>query len=652
MGERVSRVNRIVIAFCGVLVLSGCSIARDMSEQSEQKCEGQITAEGTSAPSASAFSKEDTDPVMQETEGTIAESVPEQTQESIGGDEQKEYCATDELKGLYAADGQYVYWVTDNRVYRLDRKNSSMEVLAELPETDGEATYFEVVRNFYREGEYLYYRSGLSDDGSADALWRIHTRSGVAERLAVPAPVQNYSSFFIAGHRFYFQYWANADGKWSEQYAVYEITEDGGIGKELTDTPENQYSLMPAGCKDAYAGMLYGSIPLPYQLEHYDRCVLVNAEAGEYLLYDPETGGQETLFSTGKDLLFYDGENLLYAEYDYSSGEEERRVCAYRVSTGECMETDAENICAADRKGLYYFKTVEDERTDVRKLELYRLGFGDISDGGCGELLYSFEENLQAKDGLGITQRSILALEDGELYFADCSTGQPEMMQYGTGHETARLTDCGALEINDVRAVGDYIRTAENCYCERCKQIELEYDIESFVIHESEPGDGKINAALEECLKNQIQKALTDYTGEACDRHEGSPEGEACNRSQITLEVSYVSGDYIGFLWRDYEYSRGMAHGIPSNSFKLYDRKTGKELRQEDILATPQEELDERISDKFGDEYSLKCGVGSYYLTQKGLVYYYPVYEAGSFAVGMPSVLIPYGELEWKIGLW
>lgn len=648
----MSRVNRMVIAFCIVLVLTGCGIARDMSEQSEQKCEGQITAEGTSAPSASAFSKEDTDLVMQETEGTIAESVPEQTQQSIGGDEQKGYCATDELKGLYAADEQYVYWVTDSRVYRLERKNSSMEVLVELPETDGEPTYFEMVRNFYREGEYLYYRAEVSDDEPEDALWRIHTHSGAADRITVPAPTRNYSSFFIAGHRFYFQYWTNADGNWSEQYAVYEITEDGGIGKELTDTQENRYSLMPMGCKDAYAGMLYGSIPLPYQLEHYDRCVLANADTGEYLLYDPETGGQETLFSTGKELLFYDGENLLYAEYDYSSGEEERRVCAYRVSTGECVKTDTEDICAADRKGLYYFKTVEDERRNVRKLELYRLGFEDIYDGGCGELLYSFEENLQAKDGLGITQRSILALEDGELYFVDCSMGQPEMMQYGTEHKTARLTACGTLEVNDVREVGDYIKTEESCYCEQCKQLELEYDIESFVMHEYEPGDGKINDALEECLKDQIQRALTNYVGEVCDQHEGCLGGGACNRSQITLEVSYVSGDYIGFLWRDYEYSYGMAHGIPSNSFKLYDRKTGEELLLEDILATPQAELDERISDKFGNEYPLKCGVGSYYLTQKGLVYYYPVYEAGSFAVGMPSVLIPYSELEWKIELW
>ena len=35
-----------------------------------------------------------------------------------------------------------------------------------------------------------------------------------------------------------------------------------------------------------------------------------------------------------------------------------------------------------------------------------------------------------------------------------------------------------------------------------------------------------------------------------------------------------------------------------------------------------------------------------------GLVFYYTVYEVASYAMGMPSVQIPYDELSWKLPLY
>ena len=43
---------------------------------------------------------------------------------------------------------------------------------------------------------------------------------------------------------------------------------------------------------------------------------------------------------------------------------------------------------------------------------------------------------------------------------------------------------------------------------------------------------------------------------------------------------------------------------------------------------------------------------GYYYLNERGLVYYFGVYEIASYAAGMPSVEIPYEELQWKIKLY
>lgn len=43
--------------------------------------------------------------------------------------------------------------------------------------------------------------------------------------------------------------------------------------------------------------------------------------------------------------------------------------------------------------------------------------------------------------------------------------------------------------------------------------------------------------------------------------------------------------------------------------------------------------------------------LGDCYLDETGLVYYFYEYEVAAYASGMPSVRIPYEELEWKIPL-
>lgn len=404
----MKRSNMIITAFAAAIALSGCSLSDHLSETRSDRMDRE-----TEAPEVL-------------TEGTVAPSV------SVSSEDDVPVYQSDKLKGIYAADDQNIYFASGNVIYRLNRQDGRMGVLAKLSDDREKKSNFEMVRNFYREGDYLYYKYELPASGKNEdqqSLWKIHTRNGTVERLDLPPSLLNCSSFFVADQQFYFQYWDNADGSRTEKCAVYEMNEMGNPGDETTDTEKNAYLSMPEGCKDAYVSMFCGTLPLPYQMAHYSKCVLEEASTGNYILYDAGTGEKETLFSTAKELCFYDGEHLLYAQYHYDTDVEVKKIYLYLISTGDTMELDVETPCGADLDGFYYFKKQEDQN-GVYKAEIYRLTFDDVRSDFRGKCLFSFDENDLKKDGLGIIQRSFLALDHGEIYFVNGDAGQPEKITH------------------------------------------------------------------------------------------------------------------------------------------------------------------------------------------------------------------------------
>lgn len=174
--------------------------------------------------------------------------------------------------------------------------------------------------------------------------------------------------------------------------------------------------------------------------------------------------------------------------------------------------------------------------------------------------------------------------------------------------------------------------------------------------------------ALEEAVRRAEEIFVDTYQGEECDYHTyvNSP-----NTRVRYMRVSYLDDDYIGFLQTGYDYWSGAAHGLQYQDFLLFDRQTGEEISVHDLLATSEEEFHNLVAERFEREYPgpdseldldyireyAGCyeGNGFYlgdcYLDETGLVYYFYEYEVAAYASGMPSIRIPYEELEWKIPL-
>lgn len=189
------------------------------------------------------------------------------------------------------------------------------------------------------------------------------------------------------------------------------------------------------------------------------------------------------------------------------------------------------------------------------------------------------------------------------------------------------------------------------------------------VLYRSFKTDEKQDALEEAVRRESGEEIFVDtYQGEECDYHTyvNSP-----NTRVRYMRVSYLDDDYIGFLQTGYDYWSGAAHGLQYQDFLLFDRQTGEEISVHDLLATSEEEFHNLVAERFEREYPgpdseldldyireyAGCyeGNGFYlgdcYLDETGLVYYFYEYEVAAYASGMPSIRIPYEELEWKIPL-
>lgn len=581
-----------------------------------------------------------------------------------------------EPKGVYAADSENIYFASNHVIYRVDRETDELSILATiLGGTRGELT-FDATHVLYSDGNYLYYLQRYDAEtgqySDVCSLWKIDKRNGDYQELSLPVTDGSLGEFFVANQVIYFKYWNMVEDEtygssYEEFDTCYALTDDGDIGEEITGSPEDLYESLPDGYRDAYASSMGSFFYYPLQRTHFLKCILQNTDSYDFVLYIPKKAQIEYLFSGSCSIYFFDGENLIYTDT-------EDATCYKNVLTGKTYQIteDAYHLIGANEEELYYSKMISEEGQRANAYEVYRLSFQDMCEGAEGEFVFRQEQSHQIKNNLSITLNSFVTIAPGEVYYIDGEEDELDFIHYTTGDTTKPCKNCGVLEVSKIKDVGEYTSEANIFYCPDCNEVELEYYIESFHMQGGKAGDAVINAELEEDATTSANCAIDIFTNEDCEFHQDELFSGSCNSLDVTIDVSYVSDDYIGFLWNGYEYGRGAAHGMPYQYFGLFDRNTGEELRIGDILATPQEEFNAIIYQRFSENYATYADEmnmdyiseyggyftdnqfhgGGYYLTEAGLVYYFEAYEVASYAMGMPSVVIPYEELDWKVDLW
>ena len=631
----------LCISIAGLLVLSlltGCSAAGQMRKQQEQP-EDEI--------------------------GDAGDLV----QEDETGDLQALFDAgfPYHLNGRYAVQGEMIYFASNEAVYGYNQVTGEFEAFP-LTGADYEMPkiYSGIADNgkLYLDGECLYYFNDFyleRGDRAESLLYQVDLSTGEASQ--VEFPVDEYvRDVYILDHQMYLRTY---DENYNTRYHTIALEENGDIGEEITGTWEDGRASIPAGYEEILLMNMEGVLYYAYQNRYFPQILLWD-ENRNYVLDDPDTGEITELLSSDYSVNYYDGRHILYYLHGNSSEDGEEHQYYRNLKTGEEYELSAGiwDVIGADAEGIYYMK--HNSETDLHQTEdqMWYQTYDSMEQGREGQYLYQIIWSPYIKNNLDLVENSLLTLSHGALYVIEDSGDQTVFASYnwltGKSENAAVLADRG------IDQIGQFYYEADEVLCENCGRARYAYYVEGFTLNGNMPGDEEINAQVQEITDSMIKNA----TEMGFDEEE--PHEEAYrNESSVTFrgELSYYNDRYIGLLWNGYDYHSGAAHGIPYKIFRLYDRETGEELYLDDILASSEEELNAIVTRKFEERYkkdeipegnfgfryiSRNAGfleAGAYYLTEEGLVYYFGVYEVAGYAEGMPEVLIPYDELNWKIDL-
>lgn len=657
---------RICISIAGILVLSlltGCSAAGQamkLWEKTAREEQQRMDQE----------EDEEIDPgfTYEQPEDEIGDPV----QEDGTGDLQALFDAgfPYHLNGRYAVRGEMIYFASNEAVYSYNQVTGEFEAFPLTGENyEMPKTYSGIADDgkLYLDGEYLYYFNDFyqeREDRSESLLYQVDLSTGEASQVEFSFD-EYVTDLYILDHQMYLRTY---DENYNTGYHTIALEENGEIGEEITGTREDGRVSIPAGYEEIQILDMEGWLYYAYQNLYFSQILLWD-ENRNYVLYDPDTGEITELLSSDYSVNYYDGRHLLYYLGEYMSEDGAAHQYYRNLNTGEEHELSAEkrNVIGADVEGIYYMK--HNSETDLHQTEdqMWYQTYDSLDQGWEGQYLYQITWSPYIKNNLDLVENSLLTLSHGALYVIEDSGDQTVFASYnwlrGESENAVVLAD------QEINQIGQFYYEADEELCEDCGRPVYAYYIEGFTLNGSMPGDEAINEKIQEITDSMIKNAA----GVGVDEEEYHEEAYYMEGS-VTCEVdlSYYNDRYIGLLWSGYDDYSGAAHGMPYTDFRLYDRGTGEELYLDDILASSEEELNaivtrmfeerhdgdeiwewglEYISENAGflEDHHLKAG--AYYLTEEGLVYYFGAYEVASYAEGMPEVLIPYDELNWKIDL-
>ena len=661
----------ICISIAGILVLSlftGCSAAGQVMKLWEQTVreEQQSTAQEEEEELDPGFTYEQPEDEAGEAGDPMQEDETEDLQALF--DAGFPY----HLNGRYAVRGEMIYFASNEAVYSYNQVTGEFEAFSltgenyEVPKTYSRITDTNN-RKLYLAGEYLYcFNDYFYQDRSESLLYQVDLSTGEASQVKFSFD-ECVRDVYILDHQMYLRTY---DENYNTDYHTIALEENGDIGEEITGTKEDGRASILAGYEEILLMNMEGVLYYAYQNRYFPQ-ILLQDENQNYVLYDPDTGEITELLSSDYSVNYYDGWHILYYISGNSSEDGEEHQYYQNLKTGEEHELSAEkrNVIGADAEGIYYMKYNSETGLRQTKEQMWYQTYGSLDQGQEGQYLYQIIWSPYIKWNLNLVENSLLTLSHGEMYVIEDSGDQTVFASYnwltGKSENAAVLADRG------IDQIGQFYYVADEELCGNCGRARYAYYVEGFTLNGNMPGDEEINAQVQEITDSMIKNAAEMGFDEE------EPHEEAYwNESSVTFwgDLSYYNDRYIGLLWKGYDYHSGAAHGIPYKIFRLYDRETGEELYLDDILASSEEELNAIVTRKFEERYkkdeisegnfgfgyiSRNAGfmedhhlkAGAYYLTEEGLVYYFGVYEVAGYAEGMPEVLIPYDELEWKIDL-
>lgn len=235
---------------------------------------------------------------------------------------------------------------------------------------------------------------------------------------------------------------------------------------------------------------------------------------------------------------------------------------------------------------------------------------------------------------------------------------KPTEKPAATGENDTAKTDTAPVTL--VRIVHTLKKTDQQCDADGCPKVDLQW-----LSFEDQP-------ALNSAITQHLAAMLIQDEGTAT--HDGTIEGLADAFLQDASDMAMAAaqgwelnasvkkqgqrGDLVTLSMETYEYTGG-AHGLPSVQYFHWNLAKQQSAKLDDLLVPGQQSafwekareqhtawLDkENLDQTFRDSWPFDK-TDNVFFSGKGMVLQYNVYHIAPYAMGQPTLTIPYAELE------
>lgn len=457
-------------------------------------------------------------------------------------------------------------------------------------------------------------------------------------------------SDYIVGNLYYKDHMLYVDGDGLKD--VFKIDDEGEIVESIARTSDESYKMMPKG----YSTLCYnnnGSQTLfPIKtLEYGKRLVLVNSNY-DTVIYDVNNG-RETL--VGGFVLSYYGERILTYEFR----DDEYIYGTLDISTGEYKllgkYKESLNVISMDDKYVYYVKSVDGgDFVHYNRINI---------ETGKEDSVYSLAREDSALN-LNTWSFGNVVFDGKNIYTTYSNDYKVKIAALNTESGETTVSDMAVYD-SRIGEIGTLTHSYEEVKADD-ETVVCTADIALVNVDEKFGGAKKINGEMTRLINDTLEDAVKE-SEDAIEWYNLAKEDDGYfapySFTYSVNEMSYIDENYLSFLVDGYDFFGG-AHGMPVKIGYTFDINTGDRLTLKDLVTVTEEEVKDtglkyfkKLMDESGGEdiywddaadtihERLGFFFDDFYLTDKGVCFYFAPYELASYAQGYQMVIIPYEEL-------
>lgn len=189
--------------------------------------------------------------------------------------------------------------------------------------------------------------------------------------------------------------------------------------------------------------------------------------------------------------------------------------------------------------------------------------------------------------------------------------------------------------------------------------------IQDAIIEQLKPVGGRVNItqALQQAVQNYFEAYKKDMENATSEEVQGDMAFQYSYTSEKYIRVEFNDHYLLSLMVWNYDFMGG-AHGNTQADYLVFDLKTGNLLKTQDIFAANanvRTKLENLINEQFRKDQKISAkttlteyGMNSdriplnenFFVTQKGIGFFYNAYEIAPYAMGQFEIIIPFEKLK------